>query len=159
MTSSIFDNNICVINKMVINNRLFNDRQHIHHNSVSDKSRGSSDIIINTIAATLTIVGFNDYENGTEIETSDGELTLEEFRAGMKETTRLGDDDIDRIFKELDQDDNCIITVDELLVSSAFAALVAVDERLFDAFSEMDKDGDGFIEVKELKQAIKQLKF
>ena len=88
----------------------------------------------------------------------DGELTLEEFRAGMKEATRLGDDEIDRIFKELDQDDNRVITVDELIVSSAFAALVAVDERLFDAFSEMDKDGDGFIEVKELKQAIKQLK-
>ena len=102
MTSSMFNNNICVINKMVINNKLFNGRQYIYHDSVSNTSRGSSDIITYTIAATLTIIGFNDYENGTEIETSDGELTLEEFRAGMKETIRFGDDKINRIFKELD---------------------------------------------------------
>ena len=88
---------------------------------------------------------------------NDGVLTLEEFRAGMKEATRLSDDEIDKIFKELDQDDNRLITVDELIVSSAFAALVAVDERLFDAFSELDTDNDGFIEVNELKRAIKQL--
>ena len=94
MTSSMLNNNICVTNKMVINNKLFNDRQHIYHDSISNISRGSSVIITNTIAVTLTIIGFNDYENGTEIETNDSELTLEEFRAGMKETTRLGDDKI-----------------------------------------------------------------
>ncbi|ETO05528.1 Protein kinase domain containing protein [Reticulomyxa filosa] len=85
-----------------------------------------------------------------------GEISLEEFREGMKATTKLGDEDIDRIFKNLDADDGRSITIDELVISSAYDALVAVDERLFDMFVEMDENGDGKLDSEELKHAMEK---
>eukprot|EP01083_Nonionella_stella_P000491 1390_1 len=86
----------------------------------------------------------------------DGEISLEEFKKGMKETTDLSDDEISAIFKNLDGDDSRTITFDELVISSAFNALVSVDERMFAMFSELDKDGDGIISIDELKTVIKR---
>ena len=87
----------------------------------------------------------------------DGKITLEEFRKGMRQATKLTNFEIDRIFRELDQDDDRFITLDELIVSVAFDALVSVDERLANAFGELDKDGDGKIDISELKDAIADL--
>jgi len=87
----------------------------------------------------------------------DGEITLEEFKKGMKETTDLSEQQIEAIFANLDSDDSRTITIDELVISAAFNALVSVDERLHQAFSELDVDGDGIIELKELKQVIESL--
>ena len=86
-----------------------------------------------------------------------GELSLQEFREGMKATTKLKESEIDQIFAHLDQDDNRTITIDELIVSSAFDALVAVDQRMFDAFSLLD-GGDGELELSELKKVLNDLK-
>ncbi|ETO25860.1 hypothetical protein RFI_11279, partial [Reticulomyxa filosa] len=85
-----------------------------------------------------------------------GEISLEEFREGMKATTKLDDEEIDRIFKNLDVDDGRSITIDELVISSAFDALVAVDERLYDLFVEMDENGDGKLDSQELKHAMEK---
>lgn len=87
----------------------------------------------------------------------DGEITLEEFRQGMKQTTKFSDDEIDRIFQSLDQDDNRSITLDELIISSAFDALVSADERLHSAFSDLDTDGDGLLSVEELRNALEKV--
>eukprot|EP01084_Bolivina_argentea_P273943 466773_1 len=87
---------------------------------------------------------------------NDGEITLEEFKIGMKQTTDLSDQEIQQIFSNLDSDDSRTITIDELIMSSAYNALVSVDERMYQTFCELDKDGDGQITIDELKKIISE---
>ena len=84
----------------------------------------------------------------------DGEITLDEFREGMQTVTNLSEAQIDQIFKHLDADDSRTITIEELIISSAFDALVAADERIYDLFVSLDTNGDGRLDAEELKEAM-----
>lgn len=69
----------------------------------------------------------------------------------------MNEEQITEIFKNLDADDSRAITIDELVVSAAFNAMVSVDQRMKKAFDELDQNGDGHIELAELKKVLTNL--
>ena len=89
-------------------------------------------------------------------ENNDGAISLKEFKDGMmnKFNTELSDEQLEQIFSNVDIEDNRAITFNELLTITAHRMLVDEDERLYAAFTELDKDGDGLISKRELENAI-----
>merc|ERR1719410_2672240 len=91
-------------------------------------------------------------------ENNDGAISLKEFKDGMmnKFNTELSDEQLEQIFANVDVDDNRAITFKELLTITAHRMLVDEDERLFQAFQELDNDGDGLISKDELETALNE---
>merc|ERR1719361_1066082 len=88
----------------------------------------------------------------------DGSISMKEFKEGMRNTfhTKLSEEQLEAIFRNVDIDDNRTITFDELLTITAHRMLVDEDERLFQAFQELDEDGDGLISKNELERALNE---
>merc|ERR1719334_1434469 len=88
----------------------------------------------------------------------DGSISMKEFKEGMINTfhTALSEEQLEAIFRNVDIDDNRTITFDELLTITAHRMLVDEDERLFQAFQELDEDGDGLISKDELENALNE---
>merc|ERR1719361_1143343 len=88
----------------------------------------------------------------------DGSISMKEFKEGMRNTfhTKLSEEELEAIFRNVDIDDNRTITFDELLTITAHRMLVDEDERLFQAFQELDEDGDGLISKDELESALNE---
>eukprot|EP00494_Astrolonche_serrata_P006769 UN06794 len=83
----------------------------------------------------------------------DGKISLNEFKATMSKLTALSNKDLDDMFKNLDIDGDGELTYTELLTAATHEHLLGEDERLYDAFCALDKDGDGFISPDELEEA------
>eukprot|EP00484_Ammonia_sp_Unknown_P018837 CAMPEP_0197049350 /NCGR_PEP_ID=MMETSP1384-20130603/24512_1 /TAXON_ID=29189 /ORGANISM="Ammonia sp." /LENGTH=829 /DNA_ID=CAMNT_0042481615 /DNA_START=70 /DNA_END=2559 /DNA_ORIENTATION=- len=88
----------------------------------------------------------------------DGAISLKEFKDGMmnKFNTTLSDQQLEQIFANVDLDDDREITFKELMTITAHRMLIDEDERLYQAFQDLDKDGNGLISEQELKQAINE---
>lgn len=89
-------------------------------------------------------------------EDSDGLLSRKELEEGLLkfypeneaiEMTR-------KIFEKVDADNNGFISYDEFLRASADKETILSDEKLRAAFNLFDKNGDGEIEAKEIKQVL-----
>merc|ERR1719229_991498 len=86
---------------------------------------------------------------------NDGSLTLEQFKKAMKEYDHgYKDYQIETIFENLDWNETDTINFNALLTAYSYQRLVAVDERLWEAFARLDDDNDGHITKAEIKRVL-----
>merc|ERR1719229_175629 len=86
---------------------------------------------------------------------NDGSLTLEQFKKVMREYDHgYKDYQIEAIFENLDWNETENINFDALVTAFSYQRLVAVDERLWEAFARLDVDNDGHITKAEIKRCL-----
>eukprot|EP00486_Rosalina_sp_Unknown_P011728 CAMPEP_0201577698 /NCGR_PEP_ID=MMETSP0190_2-20130828/24183_1 /ASSEMBLY_ACC=CAM_ASM_000263 /TAXON_ID=37353 /ORGANISM="Rosalina sp." /LENGTH=361 /DNA_ID=CAMNT_0048009999 /DNA_START=633 /DNA_END=1718 /DNA_ORIENTATION=- len=95
-----------------------------------------------------------------ELDT-DGNGTIDygEFKNGMLKSKdlNLSEDDIKKMFQELDINKVGEIDFEALVNAAVHDYLIASDQRLYEAFRELDDDEDGKIKTAELKKKIKEM--
>jgi len=87
-----------------------------------------------------------------------GTISYEEFEEGMLQMKdlKISKQRIKEMFGELDVKATGEIRFDELLNAAVHDYLVSSDERLYQAFRELDEDDDGIILVEQLKTKLKE---
>jgi len=92
---------------------------------------------------------------------SDGNGTLdyEEFKQGMlrSKDLNLGEEDIKKMFEEMDVGKLGEINFEALVNAAVHDYLIASDQRLYEAFRDLDDDEDGKIKTSELKAKIRKM--
>jgi len=85
-----------------------------------------------------------------------GRLSKEEVKAAYKEfyETDLSDDDVDLVFKRVNISGSGMIEYSEFVMASLMSKNLIDDEKLKAAFEEFDIDGNGFIDIDELKVVL-----
>ena len=85
-----------------------------------------------------------------------GVITREELYKGMVECygDKITREEVDQIFSNIDYDNNGTISFDEFVKAAIDKKKLLTDEKLKAAFSLFDRNGDGDIEAKELKEVI-----
>ena len=103
----------------------------------------------------------NDVSNLREIFTSfdknkDGHISLEELKNGLEKLNgkEIDNQEIEKIFLSLDTDKNGQIGYTEFLASIMNERTYLNEERLYEAFVNLDKDGSGKITKDEIKKVI-----
>eukprot|EP00483_Globobulimina_turgida_P000931 UN00932 len=85
----------------------------------------------------------------------DGSLTLKQFKSVMREYDHgYKDYQIEAIFASLDWNETDTINFESLVTAFSYQRLVAVDERLWEAFARLDVDNDGHITKAEIKRCL-----
>merc|ERR1712233_263252 len=84
----------------------------------------------------------------------DGNLTADELRGALKNTTSFSEDDMKSIIAMADGDDDGMLSFTELLQGAVQQKLVADEERVWIAFQKFDNDGDGSISVREMAEVL-----
>merc|ERR1712241_1355616 len=69
----------------------------------------------------------------------------------------LNEDDIKKMFQELDVAKIGEINFEALVNAAVHDYLIASDQRLYEAFRDLDDDEDGKIKTEQLKAKIKQM--
>jgi len=85
-----------------------------------------------------------------------GVITREELFTGMEECfdRKITHKEVDEIFGNIDYDNNGTISFDEFVKAAIDKKKLLTEEKLKAAFSLFDRNGDGDIEAKELKEVI-----
>ena len=85
-----------------------------------------------------------------------GVITKDELFTGMDECfeKKITREEVDQIFSNIDYDNNGTISFDEFVKAAIDKKKLLTDEKLKAAFSLFDRNGDGDIEAKELKEVI-----
>lgn len=83
----------------------------------------------------------------------DGTLTLEEMQIGL--ANMESNLSAEEIFEKLDTDKSGSINYTEFLAATIDKSIYMQESKLSQAFSELDKDGSGKIDIKEIKEALK----
>merc|ERR1712154_630456 len=88
-----------------------------------------------------------------------GTIDYEEFKQGMLKSKdmNLNEDDIKKMFQELDVAKIGEINFEALVNAAVHDYLIASDQRLYEAFRDLDDDEDGKIKISQLKAKIKQM--
>ena len=85
-----------------------------------------------------------------------GVITKEELYKGMEECfgNKITREEVNQTFSNIDYDNNGSISFDEFLKAAIDKKKILTEEKLRAAFSLFDRNGDGDIEAKELKEVI-----
>ena len=85
-----------------------------------------------------------------------GVITRDELFRGMVECfgDKITREEVDKIFSNIDYDNNGTISFDEFVKAAIDKKKLLTEEKLKAAFSLFDRNGDGDIEAKELKEVI-----
>ena len=85
-----------------------------------------------------------------------GVITRDELYRGMVECfgDKITREEVDKIFSNIDYDNNGTISFDEFVKAAIDKKKLLTEEKLKAAFSLFDRNGDGDIEAKELKEVI-----
>ena len=85
-----------------------------------------------------------------------GVITRDELFRGMDECfgNKITREEVDQIFSNIDYDNNGTISFDEFVKAAIDKKKILTEEKLKVAFSLFDRNGDGDIEAKELKEVI-----
>lgn len=86
----------------------------------------------------------------------DGKLTPDEVKTGYKDffDQELSDKEVEAIFKRVNFRGTGAIDYSEFVVASMFEKNLLDDTRLKAAFKAFDKDGDGYIDAKNIKKVL-----
>ncbi len=90
-------------------------------------------------------------------ENLDGKITKSEMRKVFKNQLKMNskaDEEVEEIFKKLDNDNNGYIEYEEFVRASINKEIFIKEEILLFAFKFFDKDGSGEINIDELKQVF-----
>jgi calcium-dependent protein kinase len=90
----------------------------------------------------------------------DGVISYDEFMAAMASPELdlpLTEKQISAMFGELDMREMDGLRFDDLLTAAVHDYLIACDERMYKAFTDLDEDGDGFITTDQLKESLKKM--
>jgi Ca2+-binding EF-hand superfamily protein len=88
-----------------------------------------------------------------------GKISYNEFEIGilkLQKSINIDKNHIKQMFNELDIKNVGEIAFDELLNAAVHDYLIASDERLYEAFRELDDDEDGKITTEQLKLKLKE---
>ena len=87
----------------------------------------------------------------------DGQITFDELRQGLIQlkSTRISENDVQRLFSKIDVDKNGKIDYTEFLAATIQKANYLKKEKLLEAFCKFDIDNSGFITTDELLKALK----
>ena len=87
----------------------------------------------------------------------DGQITFDELRQGLIQlkSTRISENDVQRLFSKIDVDKNGKIDYTEFLAATIQKANYLKKEKLYEAFCKFDIDNSGFITTDELLKALK----
>merc|ERR1712048_1424865 len=90
---------------------------------------------------------------------ANGTIDYEEFKQGMLKSKdmNLNEDDIKKMFQELDVAKIGEINFEALVNAAVHDYLIASDQRLYEAFRDLDDDEDGKIKISQLKEKITQM--
>jgi len=88
-----------------------------------------------------------------------GTLDYEEFKKGMLESKDLNlqEEDIKKMFTALDANKLGQIDFNSMVNAAVHDYLIASDQRLYEAFRDLDDDEDGKIKTDQMKAKIKQM--
>jgi len=88
-----------------------------------------------------------------------GTLDYSEFKDGMlrSKDLNLQEADIKKMFQALDVSKMGQINFDSLVNAAVHDYLIASDQRLYEAFRDLDDDEDGKIKTSQMKEKIKQM--
>lgn len=83
---------------------------------------------------------------------NDGYITLKELKEAMK--GRLSEDELQNILRAVDTDKNGAINYTEFIAATLKSDVYQDNKNIQNAFEMLDKDGNGYIEEKELAEII-----
>ena len=85
-----------------------------------------------------------------------GVITKDDLFKGMEECydKKITREEVDKIFENIDYDNNGTISFDEFVKAAIDKKKLITEEKLKAAFALFDRNGDGDIEAKELKEVI-----
>ncbi len=88
---------------------------------------------------------------------NDGQIEYEEFKKGLKKIKngKITEEEINKYFASIDTDKNNKIDYTEFLANTLEKKTFLKEERLYEAFSMLDKDNDGKITKEELISILK----
>ncbi len=88
---------------------------------------------------------------------NDGQIEYEEFKKGLKKIKngKITEEEINKYFASIDTDKNNKIDYTEFLAATLEKKTFLKEERLYEAFSMLDKDNDGKITKEELISILK----
>ncbi|CAL5097789.1 unnamed protein product [Urochloa decumbens] len=85
----------------------------------------------------------------------DGHLTIEELRKGLQSIGHnVHDTDVDMLMEAADIDGNGTLDCKEFVTVSIYLKKIRSEDHLPKLFSYFDKNGSGYIEIEELKEAL-----
>ncbi|ONM32560.1 Calcium-dependent protein kinase 24 [Zea mays] len=85
----------------------------------------------------------------------DGHLTIEELRKGLRLIGHnVHDTDVDMLMEAADMDGNGTLDCKEFVTVSIHLKKIRSEDHLPKVFSYFDKNGSGYIEIEELKEAL-----
>ncbi|CAN0879704.1 Calcium-dependent protein kinase 13 [Linum grandiflorum] len=106
-----------------------------------------------------------DFLSGEEIEDikemfkkmdsdNDGIISIEELKAGLRKQSKLAESEVQMLIEAVDTNGKGTLDYSEFIAVSLHLQRMANDEHLRKAFSYFDKDGNGYIEPEELRDAL-----
>ncbi|KAK6779711.1 hypothetical protein RDI58_021895 [Solanum bulbocastanum] len=85
---------------------------------------------------------------------NDGIVSVEELKAGLKLNSQLAESEVQMLIEAIDTNGKGTLDYGEFIAVSLHLQRMANDEHLHKAFSYFDKDGNGYIEPDELRDAL-----
>lgn len=86
--------------------------------------------------------------------TNDGVLSLSEFRDAMNSTSKYSEEDITKMFKDIDTGKDGKIHYTEFLAATLESHGRIIEEKLADAFDRLDSDDTGYISHSNLRDFL-----
>ncbi|CAI0425352.1 unnamed protein product [Linum tenue] len=85
---------------------------------------------------------------------NDGIVSIEELKVGLRNQSQLAEPEVQLLIEAVDTNGKGTLDYSEFLAVSLHLQRMAHDEHLRKAFSYFDKDGNGYIEPEELRDAL-----
>ena len=83
---------------------------------------------------------------------NDGYITFNELKEAFKD--KYSEETLEKILRAIDTDKNGAINYTEFIAATMTSSVFSDDQKITNAFEILDKDGDGYIEERELAELV-----